>query len=539
MLDPQSLDHLDRVSEGLPGPFSSRQGLGHVFAITEKSLLSHGWDSAQTDALLGRLLPANLVHPWVRATPYRTRYADPSKNQRVLVFAPIGADQAAQPDVQEAFRHDVEAIRDLLATMGFITPPPQEIEAAQPAVLYPSRYRPTGHKTDVATHKQGNGRRITQEDATTIRTQVSATLGTAAARLKTRFTVDNRHTKTQSAHHEDKTESAHTQKYVFTGLENTAAVLSHLKERLGLRSPAELAMGTTEDDLRARSWAEHHPEKSGAPTEGMAAFYQDLRVTSVRLAQMAGLLLAQDQSVTKDWKGTLIRDAALRGYVQEPLESLIRTAGSINWETRPYREMAFHLLIYAALYQGAARRTEQWITSRYEQALRDRVQNNPAQKVPALIVLYDKGTALSLKQWRPITSQDLAPNGKEGGTTPVPPFPMFWRKPEPGEDTLATWAMVPEALLDDHGGWCTPDPAYKNSVDCLDYQPAHTPDKALASLRCESSRLAEICTIEAVLRALQTAQTEPVASGTRASDRVSSAARGREGEGVDFRSGPH
>ena len=71
MLDPQSLAHLDRVSEGLPGPFSSRQGLGHLFAITEKSLFDYGWDSTQTDALLRRLLPQNLVHPWVQTDIYQ------------------------------------------------------------------------------------------------------------------------------------------------------------------------------------------------------------------------------------------------------------------------------------------------------------------------------------------------------------------------------------------------------------------------------------------------------------------------------------
>ena len=42
MINAEYLDHLDRVSEGLPGPFSARHGIGHIFALTQKSLLDHG-----------------------------------------------------------------------------------------------------------------------------------------------------------------------------------------------------------------------------------------------------------------------------------------------------------------------------------------------------------------------------------------------------------------------------------------------------------------------------------------------------------------
>ncbi len=372
--------------------------------------------------------------------------------QRTLAAFSVAPDRIS---LLKAQGDDAVAIRDLLATLGFVTPSPKELESSFTAALrHPSRYIPEPTIVEVTVYKHKN------------------------------------------------VETTHTKEHFFTGFEQTAVVLSYIKGRLGLRSPTELAQETIKEAFRDRDYRERHPHPGAAPTEDLASFYQDLRVTSVRLAQMAGLLLAQDQSVTKDWKETLIRDAALRGYVQEPLESLIRTAGSVNWETRPYREMAFHLLMYAALYQGAARRTEQWITYRYALSLQDVAEKSPDQEVPALIVITDKGTALPSNQWRPVVPQDLEII-RQG--CPLPPFPMFLSKTDSETPSKTTWAMVPEAMVSKQGGWCTPDPAYKNSVDCPDYQPIHTPDKALASLPGDTSRLAEICTIEAVLRALQIA----------------------------------
>lgn len=503
MLDPQSLAHLDRVSEGLPGPFSSRHGLGHLFAITEKSLFDYGWDSTQTDALLRRLLPQNLVHPWVQTDIYRTNYADPGYDKRILVFARLNPDEAAQPAVQQEFLQDVAAIQNLLATLGFIAPSAGESLSAHAAVSHPSRYRPGGRTTDTVAHEQGSGHHATVQNAVTLSSQASAALGTAAARLKTCFTVEKRRTETQSAHHGDKTESGHTQDYAFTGFENTAIVLDHIRARLKLRSPAELAKRTTENVLRNQSYLEHHPPQTG-PVETLVDFYRDLRITGVRLGQMAGLLLAQDQAATGDPQHTLTQRLASQGYVCEPFGDMIQTAGVMDWRVHPYREMAFHLLIYAALYHGAARRTEQWVTSRYALALQDVAKKNPGQEIPDLIVLADKGVTLSSDQWRPMVPQDLA---LIGPGTPLPPFPMFLGKTDPESPSKTTWAMVPEAVSR-YGGWCTLDPAHNDSLACPDYQPVHTPEKALDLLPeplpgHARSRLQEICSIEGALRALQ------------------------------------
>lgn len=373
--------------------------------------------------------------------------------QRTLAAFSVAPDRISLLKTQG---DDAVAIRDLLATLWFVAPSPKELESSFTAALHhPSRYIPEPTIVEVTVYKHKNG------------------------------------------------ETAHTKEYFFTGFEQTAVVLSYIKGCLGLRSPTELARETMEWGFRNRDYRERHPHPGAAPTEDVASFYQDLRVTSVRLAQMAGLLLAHDQNVAKGWRVVaLTRYVALRGYVQEPLESLIRTAGTMDWEGRPYREMAFHLLIYAALYQGAARRTEQWITYRYALALQDVAKQDQGHEVPALIVLTDKGTALPSNQWRPVVPQDLEII-RQG--CPLPPFPMFLGKTDSETPSKTTWAMVPEAMVSNQGGWCTPDPAYKNSWVRPGYQPTHTPDKALASLPGDTSRLAEICTIEAVLRALQIA----------------------------------
>ena len=255
MLDEATIQHLDHVSEGLPGPFTSRQGIGYIFAITRQSLLSHGLDADQIDGLLKRLLPQNLVHPWVSATVYRTRYADPHRNRRVLVFADLDENERTQ-DRQDDFLKDVNSIRSLLATLGFIAP-----ESESETAHHPSRYRPMGTVTITEAQESGTDQRSGREQSSVTSNEFSATLGNIASRLRSSFRKENRRTQAQSAHESATQTSKHTQEYKFTGFEATEIVLSHIRETLGLRSPADL-----EDESSERALYELF---SQSPPEGV------------------------------------------------------------------------------------------------------------------------------------------------------------------------------------------------------------------------------------------------------------------------------
>ena len=191
---------------------------------------------------------------------------------------------------------------------------------------HPSRYRPMGSVTTTETQESGTDQRSGRERSTVASSEFSATLGTIASRLRSGFRRENRRTQAQSTHASTIQTSEHTQEYKFTGFENTAIVLAHLCNHLGLMSPAELARESSEGGLdnRLRWMRNAHPGRKGGPTEDTTMFYHDLRVTSVRLAQMAGLLLAQDQQLTGDAYTTFSVEAMARqGYVAEPLTDMI------------------------------------------------------------------------------------------------------------------------------------------------------------------------------------------------------------------------
>lgn len=100
--------------------------------------------------------------------------------------------------------------------------------------------------------------------------------------------------------------------------------------------------------------------------------------------------------------------------------------------------MAFHLLTYAALYHGAARRTEQWIISLYASGL----EKLPAENRPQLDIVYKNNTQFPSAEWRQILPQDFAATYGKSDIQP-PPFLMLWRN----TGDRATWAMVPEGMF--------------------------------------------------------------------------------------------
>ena len=518
MINAEYLDHLDRVSEGLPGPFSARHGIGHIFALTQKSLLDHGLDSRQADALLNRLLPANLVHPWVQTAAYRTRYAAADQARRVMVFAALADQDRDQSAIYEAFQKDVEAIRDLLAGIGVIAPTPKEQEESGHSLRHPSRYKPSGKISRTSTHTDGRGFQVDESDATITSTEtgveVSAKangqVGSITGHFKRLFTKEKRVTHTQSQQSGSRTEHQQTQDLPQTGFENTAVILQHLRERLHLQTPDCLCQASESENLdnlayKERRCAENQEEP---PSHAVANFYHDARVTSVRLTQLAGLLLAQDVvSQGGDGKNDLNVLTAARGYTRESLSALLKV-GYVDWKRRPYREMGFHLLIYAALYQSAALRVEQWVKNAYTKALQNVARTDPSKTLPSLTENEEHGQKFPGTVYRPLLPQDLA--AVDAGL-PMPPFPVLFQYADPEARTGAIWTFAPHAMRAVQGsGWTNPDQHFVIGTTRCD----HTPDLALSSLPgcvsengVRSSRLSEIMTIEALL---ETLQAEPI-----------------------------
>ena len=478
---------MDRVAEGRPGFFSSREGLGYLFDVTGKALLDQAFDLETVDALSSRLLQgvvAGAGSSGTVAALYHTRFSDfgatPGlENRRAMVFRPcerMGEDQNDERIVA-AFLRDVAAVRDLLAEVGLIMPQRGEIDENNIPKRSPMRTPrlPSVTRETVVSRRQSWAKRQISK--------IGLALSAKAATLERQTHTE----RSEAAHIEDRL-VVDGDTWNPTGFEQTTVILQYLQGRLGLDTAEDLSDKTADLLLEHRFTCEY--------SDTGKLLYSDLREEELRLANEAlktinGMRCTNAQeSIVKEGLKRMLRG----GFALDALRSMMRgTTGGfrqVDWKRNPEFEMAFHLLVYAALYRGAARRVEGWLLHQIQQGVcqpRDEQDpDRPAErKEPRHLTLNRDPGGRPPDGSRPLTREDLARfNRKRGEHIEYlfPPFPAF-------VTPSGQWVFMPDAVCGAPDEWENPrylsgltasSSCVPNEMSCLAREPDRLPSSSPA-----------------------------------------------------------
>lgn len=426
----RAIAHIDRISEDQEGYFSSRDGLGYIFHATQDALLAAGLPGPQLLGTMNRLfsqaLPRQQTSGALMVRMYETRMREatnnPATRRRVCLFERMTpADQENARRIQ-AFQSDVVAIQTLLSTLGFVVPERGEKDEQGVEKPHPTRATrlPKIHKNQDRTILASGGVR----DNFLVR--LGLNFGIGSTQDERAITRDFVATTTQ-------THTADQDVWDPTGYETTAAVLEGIQQRWKLASPRDLAYHVSKDVLDGCF-------RQRKPMTGRALYYH-LRREENRLAHAAGDLFAAIRPQTDDV--ARYAEIARQGYTADLLDRLNnQTHGPVDWKSRPQFELAYHVLAYATLYRGAARRVEQHVQTQL-QSLADRSPQSgqDEKKTPALTIgLSHQHGKSAQREARPVTPEDFA---SFYGVTPdpscFPPFPAFVNPDR-------TWTLMPDAV---------------------------------------------------------------------------------------------
>ena len=479
---------MDRVAEGRPGFFSSREGLGYIFDVTGKSLLDQAFDLETVDGLSSRLLQGTLAGAGSSGTVaalYHTRFSDSGAppglgNRRAMVFRScerMGEDQNDERIVT-AFLQDVTVVRDLLAEVGLVMPQRDEVDENNIPKRSPMRAPrlPRVTRETVVSRKQSWAKR-----------QISK-IGLALSAKAAAIEKQARTEQSEAEHVEDRL-VIDGDTWNPTGFEQTTVVLQYLQERLGLDTVEDLSDKITDLTLDHRFTCEY--------SDTGKLLYSGLREEEMRLAGEAlrvinGMHCANEkESIVKEGLKRMLRGGFILDTLRSMMRGSIRRFHQVDWRKNPEFEMGFHLLVYAALYQGAARRVESWLLHRIQegvcQAREEKSPGHPVERMePQQLIFNREPGGRPPAGSRLLTREDLAVfNRKQGEHIEYlfPPFPVFVAP-------SGQWVFMPDAVrAEQPDAWENPrylsgltalSPCVPNDMDCLVREPATLPARSPA-----------------------------------------------------------